>query len=161
MGGRLMPTRGTTFNPRRRRYPPKAFVGGGGPVHAGTAGGATSPSLSQPPPLTFNPEIDAKRRAAERGLSDTEENVKTRLHFGHTDLVQALKNIHVGTARHRQDINREAQRGQQKLGFEEQDAKTRAGRANQDFDTQLATIGRQFASLGQRQREGANAAGVL
>jgi hypothetical protein len=164
MGGRLMLSGGTTFNPRRRRQPPRAFAGVGGGFSAQSSpkpgGAALDSTFPQPPFLTYNPEIEAKRRAAQRGLEDTEENVKTKLHFGHRDLLQALQNIHVGAARHRQDIGRESQRGQQKLSFEEQDAKTRAARANQDFDSQLANIGRQFAQLGHRQSEGANAAGV-
>jgi hypothetical protein len=123
--------------------------------------GSMMSGSTQPPWFSFDPEIESKRRAAQRGLEDTEENVKTKLHFGHTDLVQALKDLKTSATRKRQDLGRESQRGLQKLGFEEADANTRATRANQDFDSQLANIGRQFASLGQRQREGANAAGVL
>lgn len=157
-----MATGGTTFMPRRQRKPPRAFTGaGGGTGPRPSSGPGATEGLAPPPPLTFNPEIDAKRRAAERGLSDTIENEKTRLHFGHTDLVQALKDLKTSAGRKRQDLGRESQRGLQKLGYQEQDARTSAARANQDFDTQLATIGRQFAQLGQRQREGANAAGVL
>lgn len=162
MGPGLMATGGITFNPRRRRRPPRAFVGGG------TAAGRPSPNpstpttaLPQPPFLTYNPEIEAKRRAAQRGLEDTEENVRTKLHFGKTDLLQALRNIKVGTSRSRADINRKSARTGEELNNKESDLRTQSTRTNQDFDSQLANIGRQFAQLGQRQREGANAAGVL
>lgn len=120
-----------------------------------------SPKPTQPPFLTFDPAISAESRAAQRGLGDIEADTATARRFGKRDLVQALRDIRVGTGRKRQDIGRSFEDSERKLGYQEQDVQLRARRANEDFDTQLADIGRQFAQLGQRQREGANAAGVL
>jgi hypothetical protein len=113
-----------------------------------------------------------KRRASERGFEDIQADVQTARHFARRDLAQALRNIRTDTSRSRGKLNRDfsrsqgdiqrgAERGERKIGEEESDVRLDAGRANQDFDTQLANIGRQFAQLGQRQGESANAAGVL
>lgn len=140
-------TGGTTFNPNYTPPTPKPQ--------------AESPWDIAPPFLSYDPALEAQRRAAKRGLEDTESDVKTNLHFAHTDLRQALHDIHVNASRKRQDISRQAARGQEKLGYQETDVKTKAGRAEQDFQAQLANIGRQFAQLRHRQGEAANAQGVL
>jgi hypothetical protein len=113
-----------------------------------------------PPPLSFDPSIEAQRRAAQRGLSDTEEDVKTKEHFANKDLSQALRDIRTSTQRKRGDINRETFRTSRGFDQKEGDLNKQGERANQDFDSQLANIGRQFAQLGHRQGEAANAAGV-
>lgn len=122
--------------------------------------------------MTYSPAIEAERRAVQRGLEDKIRDVHTERHFNQTDLAQALRDIRTTTQRNRgkinressrsrEDIGRESSRGQQDLTEREEGDKLSATRANEDFDTQLATIGRQFAQLGQRQSEGANASGVL
>ncbi len=144
------PNGGTPFNPNPKSKPKQQTSG---PV---TAGG-----LTQPPVLTYNPAIEAERRAAQRGLHDTEQDVASKEHFAETDLHQALGDIHLNTVRKRQDIGRSANRGLRTLGNQEADAQTKAARTGEDFTTRLQDIGRQFAQLGHRQRESANAAGVL
>lgn len=160
-----MATGGLSFRPARRRRFPGAVVnaGGVGPPRSPRPkpGRVTAGGYIQPPFLTYDPGIEAQRRAAQRGLEDTTQNVKTEGHFAHTDLAQALRDLGTENARKRQDISLSAQRGERKLGYQEQDVQTRGARANQDFGTQLANISRQFSQLGQRQTQSANAAGVL
>jgi hypothetical protein len=110
--------------------------------------------------MSYDPAIDAQRRAAHRGLEDLEADTATKTHFAEKDLALALRGIRTDATRSRQDTNRGFNRGIQRLGNEEEDTRTKAGRTQQDFTTQLADIGRRFAELGQRQSEGANAAGV-
>lgn len=161
-----MATGGITFGAQRRRKPTirPAVVGlggGVGPKPAPKPSAVTAGGLTQPPFLTYDPGLEAQRRAAQRGLHDTEQDVGTERHYNKTDLVQALKDIRTTTGRKRQDIMRTNARSAQKLSNDEQDVQTKGQRASQDFGTQLENIGRQFAQLGHRQSEGANAAGVL
>ena len=172
-----MPTRwGVTYNPRRKKPSvPRAQVGLGSGIRAPSPKPSGSPltagGLTQPPSLTYDPAIEAQRRAAQRGLGDTTADVKAQRHFTHTDLNEALRTINVNSNRKRADLTREAERGVRKLGTQEQDVRTQAGRsqadlrtkgerAQADFHTQLSSIARKFGELGQRQGEAANAAGV-
>jgi hypothetical protein len=110
--------------------------------------------------MTFDPALEAQRRAAGRGLEDTEADVKTKRHYAEKDLALALRGIRTNTTRKRQDLTRSFDRGAQRLANEEADTRRDAGRQEQDFHSRLADIGRQFAELGHRQSEGANVAGV-
>jgi hypothetical protein len=139
---------GTAFNPAQRvptRPSPKP----------------TTPTEIAPPFLSYDPSIEAQRRAAQRGLEDTEANVATKEHFAQTDLAHALAKLKTSTVRSRQDINRTASRGLQTLGNQEQNELTTGARAQADFNTSLANIARSFGQLGHRQAESANAAGTL
>ena len=127
----------------------------------GSAGAAANPyGLTQPPSGSYDPALEAQRRASHRGLEDLEQDTRRGEHFAERDLEHALRGIHINTARHRFDLNRQFGRGVTKLANQESDTKKDAGRQEEDFHTRLADIGRQFAELGQRQGEGSNAAGV-
>jgi hypothetical protein len=126
------------------------------PAGTGSAGG-----LSIPPFLTYDPAIEAQRRAAERGLEDTEAQIKTEGHFAGTKLHEAMRNLRRTTHYKRTDIGTSFQRGSQKLGYEEADTRKKAQRTGEDFQTRLNDIARQFGELGHRQGEASNAAGVL
>lgn len=160
----------------RPRKPPRGVVGAGGGVGvrrpSPKPGSLVVGGYTQPPALTYDPGIEAERRAAKRGLEDIETDVRAGRHFARRDLAQALRDIRTDTsrtrgrlnrdfARSRDDINRTTEREGHDLSERESDVRLKGERANQDFDTQLANIGRQFAQLGQRQGESANAAGVL
>lgn len=153
------------FGWRPPRVPTAAGVGGAVPVvphphpHPGLVD-PTSSGLLQPPSMTFDPALEAQRRAAQRGLEDTEADVKTKKHFAEKDLELALRGIRTNTTHKRQDLNRSFTRGSEKLANQESDTKRNAERQEQDFHARLADIGRQFAELGHRQGEGANVAGV-
>lgn len=150
---------GIGANPRNRRRK-GVGVGQARPSPKPKSSSANG-GLALPPFLTFDPGISAKIRASERGLEDIETDVGAKRHFANRDLAEALRGIRTSTARSRGSLNRSFTRGQRKLGEQETDVRQKATRANQDFDTQLADIGRRFAQLGQRQREAANAAGVI
>lgn len=144
---------------------PRPGVGPGVPAighvpHPHPVADPGSAGLVQPPSMTFDPALEAQRRAAQRGLEDTEADVKTKRHYAEKDLALALRGIRTNTTRHRQDLNRSFDRGNQKLANQESDTRRNAERQEQDFHTRLADIGRQFAELGHRQGEGANVAGV-
>lgn len=140
-------TGGTPYNPNAKLKKPHPVPVAGG--------------LTQPPSLTYDPAIEAQRRAAQRGLVDTEQDVRQKEHFANTDLTQALGDIKVNTSRKRQDIGRQTTRGLRSLDQQEADTQTKAKRTSEDFQARLSEIGRQFGQLGHRQRESANAAGVL
>lgn len=139
---------GTPYNPHQKVPSPKPSP-------------TITPDYITPPFLSFDPAIEAQRRAAQRGLQDTEADVKTEQHFSEKNLAQALRDIRTNTSRKRGGINRDAFRAERKFTNEEEDVNKKGQRGNEDFDTQLANIGRQFAQLGHRQGEAANAAGVL
>jgi len=165
-------------SPTTRTAPP-AIVGAGGGVgprrpspKPTIPGQVAAGGFTQPPFMTYDPAIEAQRRAVQRGLEDKIQDVKTERHFNRRDLAQTLRDIRTNTQRSRgkinrevfrsrEDINRESSRAQEGINEREGAERLDAQRANQDFDTQLANIGRQFTQLGQRQAEGANAAGVL
>lgn len=147
-----MPTGGIGFNPRKRGAK-RPGAPSSKPVLIG--------GYTQPPALTYDPAIEAERRAAGRGLEDIEVDLAAKEHFATRDLSQALRDIRTRTSRSRGDLQRSFARGQRRIGEQESDVRLKGERANQDFDTQIANIGRQFSQLGQRQRESSNAAGVL
>jgi hypothetical protein len=149
LGGGVRPglgSGGTSYNPNAKPSPKPTSTGS---------------SYITPPFLSFDPAIEAQRREAARGLEDTEADTTSKQHFAKTDLTTALREIHRKTSQSRQDINRSANRGEQKLGYQEADTQRNAGRQQQDFQTGLANIARQFGQQAHRQAESANAAGVL
>jgi hypothetical protein len=149
---------GVAYNPHT--HVPR--VAGGPP----TAGGLTGP-----PAGSFDPALEAQRRAAQRGMHDTLQDTASERHFGEVDLTQALRDIHTSSARRRQKLGidfgrsteklgRDYERGNERISNEESDTKLKGERTNADFVTKLADIGRQFGELGHRQGEASNAAGV-
>ena len=130
------------------------------PAGHGGGGGSVGPYTS-PPFMSYDPQIEAERRAGRRGLKDILKDTKIEGIRAGQDLHQALRDTRVKAQRGRQDINTQAFRGNQKLGFQASDARLRAGRNIEDFHTQLSNLTRQFATLGHQQAQQANVAGVL
>lgn len=91
-------------------------------------------ATSVAPKLTgqYDPALDAQYRASQRGLAQKKEDTATAGSRGQEDLMTTLS-----------------------LAGRNRD------RANQDFDTQLQGLFRQFGVQGQQQGQAANAAGVL
>ena len=146
-----------------KAVPPVSVGAGTSVVPARPHPGATDPTgtgLAQPPSMSYDPALEAQRRAAQRGLEDTEADVKTKQHYAERDLGLALRGIRINTGRKRFDANTEFQRGSTKLANQESETRQDAERQGQDFQTRLADIGRQFSELGTRQGEASNAAGV-
>jgi hypothetical protein len=144
-----MATGGTPFNQRPKRGYPQ----GRGQVQAG--------GLVRPPVYASDPAIEAQRGAAQRGLGDTLKGLHVERRQGRQDLNQALRDVQTKSKRGAADTNLSFSRGTQKLGFQQQDTQLHADRANADFSTKLTDISRQFMELGARQKQQANAAGVL
>ena len=138
---------GTSYNPKKKPSPKPSQQTSGG--------------LVLPPDMTYDPAIAAQLRASQRGLADRLAEIRTAGHFDQRNLRQNLRDIRTKTSRSRRDTQIGFNRGVQRFGFQEEDTRIKAGRANEDFRTQLANIGRQFAQLGRTQFQGANAAGVL
>lgn len=158
-----MPQYGLGSQRRKATNPQPMAVGGVRPVRPRPHPGAPDPTgtgLVAPPSMSFDPALEAQRRAAQRGLEDTEADIKTKRHYADRDLGLALKGIRINTGRKRLDANTDYQRSTTKLADREAETRLDAERQGQDFQTRLADIGRQFSELGTRQGEAANAAGV-
>jgi hypothetical protein len=110
---------------------------------------------------SYDPSIDAQRRAAERGLSDLREDSNTASVWAKKDLGQSLSDIKRSRGRNVNDLRRGRRREVQKLGFRRQDLRRDAGRARQDFGSRREGIARQFRTLAGTQMEARNAAGTL
>lgn len=147
---------GVAFNPHAHPVP-MAGDGMGGPAG--------------PPSGTFDPALEAQRRAAQRGMHDSLADIRTQEHFKEKDLHTALRGIITTAKRGRQklgiDFNRQTQkigtdfqRGNEKIGNAEADTRLKAARTQEDLQTKRNEIVRQFGELGQRQGESANASGV-
>lgn len=149
---------GLAYNPHASAPPaPAAGNGMGGPVG--------------PPTGTFDPALEAQRRAAQRGMHDTLADINTKRHFGERDLASSLRDITTTVKRNRQKLGRdfgrqtqkldtEFQRGNEKIGNSEADTRLKAARTQEDLQTKRKEVVRQFGELGQRQGEAANANGV-
>lgn len=145
------------------------LYGRGGQTGIGTGARARKPKKGPeqvggyyaPPEMSFDPAIEAERRAGRRGLHDIQQDIRIEGRRDKQDLSQALRDIRTKRKRGFQDLSTDYARGQQKLGFQQHDANLRAQRAREDFGTQLANLTRQFSVLGRRQAQAANAAGTL
>lgn len=103
-----------------------------------------------PPFLTFDPAIESERRAAQRGLRDTAQDVRRAARRSRRDIHTQLRDIHT-----------EKKRGLQDIGFEKADVRLQRQRGRQDFNLQLDSLTRKYTQLGNTQLQAANAAGVL
>lgn len=118
------------------------------------------PVLTGPPQFTFDPALEAQRRAAERGLEDTEADVRKKQRYEGVDWRQNRRDITTKTKRGRADLNRDLSRGNEDLSTKETDVQRDAQRSREDFQTRLNNVSREFGELAERQAEAANAAGV-
>lgn len=116
--------------------------------------------LHQPPSMSYDPAIEAERRAAARGLLDTRQDTKIALKQGRQDLHTTLKDLALNLKRTRQDERRGLRRGLQNVQFQRQDARRSAFRGRQDLGLQMDALVRKFGTQGQVQAQAANAAGV-
>lgn len=103
-----------------------------------------------PPFMTFDPSIDAQRRAQQRGLKDILKDTKRAKNYAGQDEGQKVADINQTQARGTQDI---ATRGAE-IGLRQQ-------RGTEDFSTQLGNLIRDFQVRGSQQTQSANAAGSL
>lgn len=107
-----------------------------------------------PPFLSYDPSIDAERRAQQRGLKDILKDTSRAQRYAREDLTQKQADIGRSQARGLEDIGRTYSQGAE-------DISTRQARGMEDFNTQLTNLIRGFQQKGQQQTQTANAAGVL
>jgi hypothetical protein len=128
-------------------------------------------SINQPKFLTFDPSIEAERRAAARGLLDTRQDTRRQLHQGRQDyrtsrrdtLVQkrrGIKDIRTSRRQGMQDFATQLTRGLQDISFKRQDTIRSTQRGEEDFAVQLHNLVRNFNTLGGQQAQAANASGL-
>lgn len=120
-----------------------------------------TPTLLSPPQFTFDPGIEAQRRQAQRGLEDTEADVRKNRKWEGTDWRLKKRQITTDTKRGRQSLATDRSRGEEDLNTKEGELQRDAQRSREDFQTRLNEIGRQFGELAHRQGEAQNASGVL
>lgn len=110
----------------------------------------------KPPPIPsgyYDPNLDAQRQAASRGLLNTQQDTGTSLRRGAEDLGFA-----------KGDINRTYDRGAEDIatsrGYEGQDYTTQTGYENQDYGRNVQMLTRQYGQQARQQAEGARKYGV-
>jgi serine phosphatase RsbU (regulator of sigma subunit) len=114
-----------------------------------------------PPFLSFDPAIEAERRAAIRGLRDTGQDTRIAARRAKRDLQTELKDLRVTRKRGFQDLKRDKSRSLRDIGFEKADVRLGRERGMEDFSMRLNALTRQFTQLGRSQTQAANAQGVL
>lgn len=141
------------------------------------------PSFETPPMGTFDPGLEAERRASQRGLADLLEdtaraNWRARQDFGaerridrrglrrdRTDLRQSYRTARRDTRLNRrqglQDIR--LRRGDERLSLSRAlgDLAVARTRGSEDYDRELSNLQRQFRAAAQEDTERANRQGVL
>lgn len=136
--------------------------GGSGGTGAGDAGPTTTADgFSQPPIGTYDPSIEAQRRATERGLQQTLQDTKTERKRTLQDLQQQLHDLAVNKKRGKQDINRSLSRGLQDIGTRRSGINLRASRGNEDFQMNLEALARSYDRRAGAQTQAENAAGLI
>jgi hypothetical protein len=115
---------------------------------------------SQPPLMSYDPAIDAERRAAARGALDTKQDTRIAVRRTKQDLHTSLRDLALNLKRGVNTANTELHRGLQDVGFQRQDIKLKGARGMQDFGLQMDALVRHFGQLGGAQTQSANAAGV-
>lgn len=114
-----------------------------------------------PPYLSFDPAIEAERRAAQRGLTDIAQDTRIAGRRAAQDFRTTRRDLRIDLRRGLSDFRRDLNRGRQDIGFQRQDTRREARRGRQDFRLQLGAINRHFSQLAGQQVQQANLQGVL
>lgn len=114
-----------------------------------------------PPYLSFDPAIEAERRAAQRGLTDISQDSRIAGRRARQDFRTTIRDLNIDRRRGMGELRRGLQRGRQDIRFQRQDTRRAAQRGRQDFGLQLQAINRHFSQLAGQQVQQANAQGVL
>lgn len=109
---------------------------------------------TMPPYLTFDPSIDAEKRAQERGLSDILADTDQAESYAGEDLAQRQSDLNLGRERGMADIGRRQARGTEDINL-------RQKRGTEDFSTSLNNLIRGFQVKAREQTQVANQAGSL
>lgn len=114
----------------------------------------------QPPPFTYDPALEAQRRAAERGLGDVRDDTARDLRRSRQDWRTQRRDLVVTKRRGMRDINRGFRRGRQDLAFKRADVRTNSRRGQQDFGIRLNNLVENFRVRREVDRQGINVAGA-
>lgn len=98
---------------------------------------------TNPPPGTYDPAIDAQVRASGRGLGDLEQDYNVNKTRAQDDYLTATGDLTTSHDRSLADLIAARTRG------------------TDDYHSSLAALDRNYAILGNNQKQGANASGVL
>lgn len=125
-------------------------------LRALTGGSQNAFTPFQPPPIPagyYDPNLDATRQGASRGLLNTQQDIglagrRATEDYGFTQA----------------DINRDYTRGSEDLAtnrqYEGEDYNRNVGYENEDYNRNVAMLTRQYTQLGRQQAEGARKYGV-
>jgi hypothetical protein len=121
---------------------------GGGPFHS-------------PPYLSFDPALEADRRAAQRSVIDIGQDTRTAARRSRRDFRTTRADIRTDFRRNRADVRKEGRRQLQDIGYQRQDTRRELGRGKQDFGLQLAALTRRFTQMAGQHLQQAAAYGSL
>lgn len=120
----------------------------------------TSGGLTQPPDFSYDPALEAQRRAAERGLDYTLEDIGSERFRTKQDFRTSQQDVRLAKRRGLQDIRIDRKRGIQDIGLKRKDIRTDLGRSREDFGIRLKNLVTNYARQGSADRQAINAAGV-
>lgn len=112
------------------------------------------------PALAADPNIDAQRRAAQRGLEDLLVKLHRQGHQARQDAHTTIQDTRVQARRSKHDIQRGRRRDILSIQQHRQDTRRSLTRGEQDFHTKLASLVQNFGNQASAQGQAANAAGV-
>jgi hypothetical protein len=117
--------------------------------------------LLHPPPGSYDPALDAALRASKRGLGDVQFDTETNRERSASDYITALGDIGRQKDELRQDTA--TQRGDVEQGYQRNlgDLLQQRGYTQQDYQSSIDALNRNYAQLGDAQRQAGNARGLL
>jgi hypothetical protein len=114
-----------------------------------------------PPYLSFDPAIEAERRAAQRSLGDIAQDTRIGARRTRADYRTTTGDIRQDWRRGRSDVRQEGRRAIQGLEYQRQDTARTGRRGQQDFKLQLEALTRRFTQLAGQHFQQANVYGTL
>lgn len=131
----------------------------------GSGGSGTSPypqtygGYTQPDEFSYDPALEAQRRAAQRALEDTTQDIGIAEHQAKQDYKTSQKDLRISKRRGLSDIRRGKQRGMQDLRLRRRDVGLDASRAREDFNTRLSNLVENYRRKGNVDRQQLNVSG--
>jgi hypothetical protein len=114
-----------------------------------------------PPYLSFDPAIEAERRAAQRSLEDIAQDTRIGARRTRQDFRTTRGDIRTDFRRFRGDTRRGERRELQQLGYQRADVAKEGRRGQRDFNLRLSALTRHFTQLQGQHLQQANAYGSL
>ena len=130
------------------------YASGGSTTTPTTYGGYT-----QPEEFSYDPALEAQRRAAQRALEDTTQDIEIAQHQAKQDYKVSQKDLRLSKRRGLSDIRRGKRRGMQDLRLRRKDVALDAGRARENFNTRLSNLVENYRRKGNVDRQQLNIAG--